>query len=195
MAAGKRIESSKILKSIHMSNSEFKGFQIGAESWEVRKKCGESDLIIQWFEDLMTWWFKSFPATVQNGRFLGQNCSRNISNGAVLTPLFGPAWSHPISSLMLRSRSKCFSSSLNTKFQYAIIVCNASDNLDGADLYQTMNQETKNPSFLFCWTTFHCHLQPAGRHATGLQFVHCHLLAFSTTSVWACGPLSKLIRK
>ena len=89
MAAGKRIESSKILKSIHMSNSEFKGFQIGAESWEVRKKSGESDLIIQWFEDLMTWWFKSFPATVQNGRFLGQNCSRNISNGAVLDPLFG----------------------------------------------------------------------------------------------------------
>ena len=89
MAAGKRIESSKILKSIHMSNSEFKGFQIGAESWEVRKKCGESDLIIQWFEDLMTWWFKSFPATVQNGRFLGQNCSRNISDGAVLDPLFG----------------------------------------------------------------------------------------------------------
>ena len=53
MAAGKRIESSKILKSIHMSNSEFKGFQIGAESWEVRKKSGESDLIIQWFKDLM----------------------------------------------------------------------------------------------------------------------------------------------
>ena len=84
----KRFESSKILKSIHMSNSEFMSFQKGAESWEVRKS-GELDLIIQWFEDLMTWWFKSFPATVQNGRFLGQNCSRNISDGAVLDPLFG----------------------------------------------------------------------------------------------------------
>ena len=32
-----------------------------------------------------------FPAAIQNGRFLGQNCSRNISDGVVLTPLFGPA--------------------------------------------------------------------------------------------------------
>ena len=27
-----------------------------------------------------------FPASIQNGRFLGQNCSRNISDGAVLSP-------------------------------------------------------------------------------------------------------------
>ena len=37
MVAGKRIESSKILKSIDMSNSEFMGFQIGTQSGEVKK--------------------------------------------------------------------------------------------------------------------------------------------------------------
>ena len=55
MVAGKRIESSKILKSIHMSNSEFMGFQIGTQSWEVKKnwRIRTNDPMIWGLDDLM----------------------------------------------------------------------------------------------------------------------------------------------
>ena len=83
---GKRIESCRIIKSIHMTNSKFMGFQIGTQPWEMRKKCGESDLMIKWFEDLMIQIISRhrWKWPISRPKFI-----REIYEGVVLHTLFG----------------------------------------------------------------------------------------------------------
>ena len=71
---------------------------------EKCQKNVENDLMIQLFEDSMIWWFKSFPAPIQNGRFLGQSQFPGLILCTLLACATAGPWSYVQSASKARSQ-------------------------------------------------------------------------------------------